>query len=197
MIDLTLRSHCVWSTDWGIWSCSGTPPIWYQHPVQMEKKHQKQGLAKLHWWTSVLTYIRTDSINAIGYFREGIVECGDVCNDWFFIWRLNIYVWWGKGKPKHHHKCWSVNNMSNIHGEWKWWYTKLLKGLRQSYLPGPRVGARPVARLCKRHVPNLIGWFVQTHRWCQPCLACNREKEHPGLNQGTAIKEWATSLNES
>lgn len=38
MIYLTLWLHCVWSTGWGIWSCSGTPPTWYPHPVQGKKK---------------------------------------------------------------------------------------------------------------------------------------------------------------
>lgn len=104
MIYLTLWPHCVWSTGWGIWSCSGTPPIWYQRPVQRKRINSNEALVSnwtgCYWWTDVSTYIRTDSINTIRCFGEGIIQCWDVCDDWFFIRRLNVYVWWGKWKPK-------------------------------------------------------------------------------------------------
>lgn len=50
MIYLTLWPHCVWSTGWGIWSCSGTPPIWYQHPVQRKRIIRNKALFITSTW---------------------------------------------------------------------------------------------------------------------------------------------------
>lgn len=105
MIYLTLWPHCVWSTGWGIWSCSGTPPIWYQRPVYKRRRIMRnKGFLSILTWTrwSRLTYIRTNSFNSIGYFGEGIVQCWDVGDDWFFIRRLDVNIWWETYKPRGH-----------------------------------------------------------------------------------------------
>lgn len=190
MIYLTLWPHCVWSTGWGIWSCSGTPPIWYQHPVQRKRIVSNKSLFSTQMGGVTgrpvsSTYIRTDSINAIGYFWEGIIQCWDICDNWFFIWRLNVYVWWGEQKPKslwmQHMSCTQRNYSSSqiqvllsmIYSTESIFQTKH-DTVHWSHPRGPGAWPPPAAQLHKTHAPDLIGWSVMTHGSCQPCPACDR-----------------------
>lgn len=175
MIYLTLWPHCVWSTGWGIWSCSGTPPIWYQRPVCKRRRIMRnKGFLNLLTWTrwSRLTYIRINSFNSIGYFGEGIVQCWDVGDDWFFIRRLDVNIWWETYKPRGHE--WQQTRASCT---LRVIFHDLNDSVCDSYPQDPVVWPPPAVQLHKMRLLNLIGWSVLTHGSCPQGPVCNRKRQ--------------------
>lgn len=142
------------------------------------------------------TYIRTDSIDTIRYFREGIIQCWDICYDWFFVRRLNIHIWWKKVKAKRsqiqYMSCTQRNHSSSKYASFTphdlehkdaervlqcFWSQIKHDSVYGAHPRGPAVWPPPTVQLHKKLALNLSGWSVPTHGSCQPDLACNRKRQ--------------------
>lgn len=135
---------------------------------------RNKGFLNLLTWTrwSRLTYIRTNSFNSIGYFGEGIVQCWDVGDDWFFIRRLDVNIWWETYKPRGHE--WQQTRASCT---LRVIFHDLNDSVCDSYPQDPVVWPPPAVQLHKMRLLNLIGWSVLTHGSCPQGPVCNRKRQ--------------------